>query len=130
MKVGKKFGNWGQIDNTRADIVTIGDYCVLGAGSTILTHCPIKMYKNNVKINIGNYVYIGAGCYVLPGVTIGDNVMIGAGSVVSNDIPSNSIAGGNPCRVIRKLENKELLRFQKLSEQGAVGNGIEPDYTK
>ncbi len=55
-------------------------------------------------VHIGDHVWIGGGAIILPGVTIGDNVVIGAGSVVTKDIPSNSVAFGNPCRVIR--ENK------------------------
>lgn len=55
-------------------------------------------------VKIGNDVWIGGGSIILPGVTIGDNVTIGAGSVVTKSIPSNSIAYGNPCHVIR--ENK------------------------
>ncbi|EFB75768.1 sugar O-acetyltransferase [Subdoligranulum variabile] len=51
---------------------------------------------------IGNSVWIGGGAILLPGVHIGDNVVIGAGSVVTHDIPSDSIAFGNPCRVVRK----------------------------
>lgn len=54
-------------------------------------------------IVIGNNVWIGAQVCVLPGVTIGDNSVIGAGSVVNKDIPANTLAAGNPCRVIRKL---------------------------
>ncbi|SHH34447.1 maltose O-acetyltransferase [Clostridium collagenovorans DSM 3089] len=50
---------------------------------------------------IGNDVWIGGGAIIMPGVTIGDNVVIGAGSVVTRDIPSDKIAYGNPCRVIR-----------------------------
>lgn len=50
---------------------------------------------------IGNHVWIGGGAILLPGVRIGDNVVIGAGSVVTKDIPSNTVACGNPCRVIR-----------------------------
>ncbi|MDU1322291.1 sugar O-acetyltransferase [Clostridium sporogenes] len=50
---------------------------------------------------IGNNVWIGGGVIIMPGVTIGDNVVIGAGSVVTKDIPSNKIAYGNPCRVVR-----------------------------
>lgn len=50
---------------------------------------------------IGNQVWIGGGVIILPGVTIGDNVVIGAGSVVTRDIPSNKIAFGSPCRVVR-----------------------------
>lgn len=50
---------------------------------------------------IGNNVWIGGGVIIMPGITIGDNVVIGAGSVVTKDIPSNKIAYGNPCRVVR-----------------------------
>lgn len=50
---------------------------------------------------IGNNVWIGGGAIIMPGVTIGDNVVVGAGSVVTRDIPSNKIAYGNPCRVVR-----------------------------
>lgn len=51
---------------------------------------------------IGDNVWIGGGAILLPGVHIGDNVVIGAGSVVTRDIPANSVACGNPCRVIRQ----------------------------
>ncbi len=54
-------------------------------------------------ITVGNNVWIGAGVSVLPGVTIGDNCVIGAGSVVTRDIPHDSVAVGNPCKVIRDL---------------------------
>ncbi len=55
-------------------------------------------------ITIGNDVWIGAGVHVMPGVSIGSNVVIGAGSIVNKDIPSNSVAVGNPCKVIRTLQ--------------------------
>ena len=54
-------------------------------------------------IKIGNNVWIGGNVIVLPGVNIGDNVVIGAGSVVNKDIPSNSMAVGIPCKVIKKI---------------------------
>ncbi|MDU1891446.1 MAG: sugar O-acetyltransferase [Dysgonomonas sp.] len=54
-------------------------------------------------ITIGNNVWIGANVVVLPGVTIGDNAVIGGGSVVVRDIPSNVVAVGNPCRVLKKI---------------------------
>ncbi|MCM1135441.1 MAG: sugar O-acetyltransferase [Clostridium sp.] len=54
-------------------------------------------------IKIGNGCWLGGGVIVLPGVTIGDGAVIGAGSVVTKDIPENSLAVGNPCRVIRKI---------------------------
>lgn len=55
-------------------------------------------------ICVGNNVWIGAGVCVMPGVTIGDDTVIGAGSVVTKDIPSGVVAVGNPCRVLRKIE--------------------------
>lgn len=55
-------------------------------------------------VTIGNNVWIGAGVCILPGVTIGDNTVIGAGSVVTKDIPSNVLAVGNPCRVIKEIK--------------------------
>lgn len=54
-------------------------------------------------ITVGNDVWIGAGVSVMPGVNIGSNVVIGAGSVVTKDIPDDSLAYGNPCRIIKKL---------------------------
>lgn len=57
-----------------------------------------------MPIRVGNNVWFGGGVKVLPGVTIGDNCVIGAGSVVTHDIPANSLAYGNPCQVIRKLK--------------------------
>lgn len=58
-------------------------------------------------ITVGDNVWIGAGVSVLPGVSIGDNCVIGAGSVVVKDIPSNSMAVGNPCKVVKTI-SKEL----------------------
>lgn len=91
--------------------VTFGDnvFIAPNCGFYTATH-PIDATTRNsglesaLPITVGNDVWIGAGTQVLPGVTIGSNVVIGAGSVVVKDIPSNSVAVGNPCRVIRKLE--------------------------
>ena len=62
---------------------------------------PLEFAK---PIVIGNDVWIGAGVQVCPGATIGNNVVIGAGSVVVNDIPDNSLAVGNPCKVIKRIK--------------------------
>jgi acetyltransferase-like isoleucine patch superfamily enzyme len=61
-----------------------------------------KAMPSKGPIEIGNNVWIGANCVILPGVKIGSNVVIGAGSVVTKNIPDNSIAVGNPCKVIKK----------------------------
>ena len=58
-------------------------------------------------IIIGNNVWIGAQCIVLPGVTIGDNSVIGAGSVVTRNIPPNVVAVGNPCRILKNIEQEK-----------------------
>lgn len=68
-------------------------------------HCEVNMnctFLDDNRIVIGDYVWIRGGVIILPGVTIGDNVVIDAGSVVTRDIPSNSVAWGNLCRVMRK----------------------------
>lgn len=62
--------------------------------------------ESALPITIGRNVWIGAAAIVGPGVTIGDNSVIGAGAVVVKDVPANVVAVGNPCRVIRKIENK------------------------
>jgi len=69
-------------------------------------------------ITVGDNVWIGAGVQVMPGVTIGSNVVIGGGSVVAKDIPDNSVAVGNPCRVIRKITdaNRETCYDWKKKE--------------
>lgn len=61
-----------------------------------------------ITYKIGNGCWLGGGVIVLPGVTIGDGSVIGAGSVVTKDIPENSLAVGNPCRVIRKINGESI----------------------
>ena len=81
ISIGKRFFanfNFTVLDEAR---VTIGDDCFIGPNVSIYTACHT----------------------ILPGVSIGDNVTIGAGSVVTKDIPSNSVAVGNPCKVIKKV---------------------------
>lgn len=74
---------------------------------------PIDFERRNkgleyaYSITVGDNVWIGAGVHVMPGVTIGSNVVIGGGSVVTKDIPDNSVAVGNPCRVIRAITEKD-----------------------
>lgn len=58
-------------------------------------------------MTIGDGVWIGGNVTILPGITIGHNSVIGAGSVVVRDIPANSIAVGNPCRVIKRIDSDD-----------------------
>ena len=90
--------------------VTIGDNVFVGPNCTITCAGHPLDYKIRNKgleyalpINIGDNVWIGANVCILPGVTIGNNVVIGAGSVVNKDIPSNSVAVGVPCKVIKTI---------------------------
>lgn len=62
---------------------------------------------------IGNRVWLASGVIVLPGVTVGDDCVIGAGSVVTKDIPAGSVAVGNPCRVIRKIDENDRKVYDK-----------------
>lgn len=91
--------------------VTFGDNVFVAPNCGFYTagH-PIDADERNLgleyarPITVGNDVWIGANVCVLPGVTIGDNCVIGAGSVVVRDIPSGSVAVGNPCRVIKSID--------------------------
>lgn len=77
---------------------------------------PIDFERRNqgleyaYPITVGDNVWIGAGVQVMPGVTIGSNVVIGGGSVVVKDIPSNVVAVGNPCRVVRPITDDDKLK--------------------
>ena len=64
-------------------------------------------------INVGNNVWIGAGSTVLAGVTIGDNAVIGAGSVVTKDIPSNVVAVGVPCKILREITEEDKYTYPR-----------------
>ena len=70
-------------------------------------------YEYGIAVTIGNNVWIGGNAVIMPGVTIGDNVVIGAGSIVTRDLPSNVIAAGNPCRVIREITDADRDFYYK-----------------
>ena len=86
------------------DRVMMGPNVVLAtAGHPVEPELRWNVAQFNLPIHIGANVWLGAGCIVLPGVTIGENSVIGAGSVVTKDIPANVVAVGNPCRVLRPI---------------------------
>lgn len=94
--------------------IIIGDYTLIGPNTQIYTACHSLDYMERREnkefgkpVHIGKNVWIGGSVVILPGVTIGDYAVIGAGSVVTNDIPANAIAVGNPCRVTRMI-NEEI----------------------
>ncbi len=124
--------------------IFLGDNVYMNTGCVILDQCPVKIGDNTLfgprvnvycaihpidsyvrnllveggkPITIGNNCWIGGNATICPGVTIGDNVVIGAGSVVVKDIPSNTIAVGNPCKVIREItEEDHKYWMEQLSE--------------
>ena len=97
--------------------VTIGSRTLFGPNVQIYTATHPIYYEDRASgleyakpINIGEDVWVGGSVVICPGVTIGDRCVIGAGSVVTKNIPSDTFAAGNPCRVIRTLERKTQLR--------------------
>jgi len=110
IEVGENFfANFGCII-LDVNKVTIGTNVMLGPNVQIYsaTHptdpqVRLTMLELGKSIIIGSNVWIGGGSIICPGVSIGDNTTIGAGSVVTRDIPANTVAAGNPCRVIRTL---------------------------
>ena len=99
------------VDDTH---IYVGDYTLFGpnvtvatAGHPILPSLREKGYQYNAPVTIGKNCWIGAGAIIVPGITIGDNVVIGAGSVVTKDIPSNVVAVGNPCKVLREINDHD-----------------------
>lgn len=103
--------------------VKIGDNVLLApnvaiytAGHPLHPDSRNSMYEYGIHVTIGDNVWIGGNVVITPGVTIGDNTVIGAGSVVTKDIPSDVVAAGNPCRVIRKITEADRRYYYKDRE--------------
>lgn len=123
------FGDWVYanfnltlVDDTH---IYVGDNTMFGpnvtvatAGHPILPELREKGYQYNFPVKIGKNCWIGAGAIIVPGVTIGDNTVIGAGSVVTKDIPSNVVAVGNPCRVMREISEHDKEFYFKNRKIG------------
>ena len=115
IRVGKRF--FANFHFTVLDEapVTIGDDAFIGPNVSIYTAChSIEPSERNTRmewakpVRIGNNCWIGGSVTILPGVSIGNNCTIGAGSVVVHDIPDNSIAVGNPARVVKRIKDEGL----------------------
>ncbi|OEE73123.1 sugar O-acetyltransferase [Vibrio genomosp. F6] len=105
------------VDDTH---IYIGDYVMIGPNVTIATaghpidpDLRMKVAQFNIPVTIGNNVWIGANAVILPGVSVGENTVIGAGSIVTKDIPANVVAVGNPCRVLREINEHDKEYYYK-----------------
>lgn len=116
------------IDMTRPYLISIGDRVDININFKIYTHDWAahvfigkygQMINSSGIVTIGNNVYFGADCTILKGVTIGNNCIIGAGSVVTHSIPDNSVAVGNPCKVICSIDNYYSNRLKKAPDEAA-----------
>ena len=117
------------IDTQRPSLISIGNNVDMNKNFSIYTHDYTSGVFKNIfgtvlnssgEVSIGNNIYFGANCTVLKGVSIGDNCIIGAGSIVSHNIPANSVAVGNPCKVICSLDEyfkkREVKAFDEAIE--------------
>lgn len=136
LKVGKNFHRMGGviIDPSHCYHIMIGDNVTLAPRVHILAHdTSTYMFLGKTRaanVSVGNNVFVGAGTIILPGVHIGNRVIIGAGSIIAKDIPDNSVAAGNPAKVICLID--EYLEKEKAKmrlENTFVGIGFDPKTT-
>ena len=114
--IGKNVDIVGNVNfGSEPYLITIGDDTTISFDCAFVTHDAATRVIRNLpgenpetviygKISIGKNCFIGCRSVILPNVTIGDNVIIGAGSIVNKDIPSNTVAAGNPCKIICSLD--------------------------
>lgn len=105
------------VDDTH---IYVGDYTMFGpnvvvatAGHPIFPALRQKAYQYNMPVHIGKNCWIGASALIMPGITIGDNTVVGAGSVVTKDLPANVVAVGNPCHVLRAINEHDRAYYFK-----------------
>lgn len=103
--------------------VEIGNQVFFGPCVSIYTvNHPIDAFVRSLgyeiaqSVKVGDHVWVGGNTVINPGVTIGDNVVIGSGSVVTKDIPANTVAAGNPCRVIREITEEDREYWNQMLE--------------
>lgn len=119
--------NWIDTKNWGAEpyLITIGNHCQITRGVCFHTHGGVQVLRKQYpdfdvfgKIIVGDYVYIGTGAQILPGVTIGDGALIAAGAIVTKSVPANSVVGGNPAKVIGDTDHflEKMLPYNVKSK--------------
>lgn len=107
------------IDLNTAGLIEIGNHVTITNAAVYAHDASTKMHLGYTKIaktTIGDYVFIGAGSIILPGVSIGNNVIIGAGSVVRDNIPDNSVVMGNPASIVCTMEKYVSRNREKMKK--------------
>lgn len=112
---GVKISLNAKLDKTNPKGVFIGNDTYIAFDAAILAHDMSRLVHRDVRI--GERCFVGARSIVLPGVSVGDEVVIAAGSVVTKDVPSNSLVAGNPAKVIRKIYTGRLGIIQDRPEE-------------
>lgn len=126
------------IDLTRPSLIEIGDYVDMNVNFTIMTHdfaTGVFLHKygefvnSSGRVRLGNNIYFGRDVTILKGVTVGDNCVIGLGSVVTHDIPADSVAVGIPARVVCTLDEYfERCKSRSLEEAFGYARSIREQW--
>lgn len=120
VEIGDNF--YANMDCVFLDVnkISIGDNVMVGprvsfytAGHPTDAEVRVKELEFGLPIAIEDNVWIGGSASILPGVTVGENSIVAAGAVVTKDVPNNTIVGGNPARVIRKIGEKDKGKWEK-----------------
>jgi len=106
--------------------ITNGCQFITHDGGTLILRKEVPDLELTAPIKIGNNVYIGLNVTIMPGVTVGDRVIIGTGSIVTKDIPNNSVAVGVPARVIKTVDEYLEVAKRKSLKVGHL-KGIEKE---
>lgn len=98
------------------NVLLAPNVAIYTAGHPIHPDSRNSGYEYGIAVTIGDNVWIGGNSVINPGVSIGNNCVVGAGSIVVDDIPENSVAVGNPARVIRKITDEDRKYYFKNRE--------------
>jgi acetyltransferase-like isoleucine patch superfamily enzyme len=133
VKVGENCRIYIRQFGTEPFLISIGDRVTITSGVKIITHDGSTILVRNdaghrylyyASVTIGDDVFIGINSIILPGVTIGSKVVIGAGSVVTRNIPENSVAVGNPAKVIGSFDSLKIRIMEKYIDESELDKSL------